>query len=367
MIDPVLLTRDLVRIDTRNPPGHEAAATTLLADTLSDAGFSVRVQSFGEGRTNLVARIGDEGPATLFTGHVDTVPLGTVDWSVDPFGGEIRDGRIYGRGTTDMKAGVAAMVAAAIAEADRIRERGALVLAFTGGEETGSEGAQYLVAEGKLGEISAIVVGEPTANRFLAGHKGALWLRCGCRGVTAHGSTPHLGDNAIYKAARSVLRLETFDFGIDDHPIMGKPTLNIGTISGGQNINSVPDRAEFTVDIRSIPGLVHESVRGEVQAKAGAETAIETIIDLPSVWSDPAGAIMAKMAAAVSSATGRPTEAASANYFTDASVFTPALGFPPTLICGPGDPDMAHKTDEYCETVRIAESVAIYRTILAGL
>jgi succinyl-diaminopimelate desuccinylase len=113
--------------------------------------------------------------------------------------------------------------------------------------------------------------------------------------------------------------------------------------------------------------MAHESVRAEVQAKAGAETAVETIIDLPAVWSDPAGTVMARMAAAVSSVTGKPAGAASANFFTDASVFTPSLGFPPTLICGPGDPDMAHKTDEYCETAKITESVAIYRAILASL
>lgn len=367
MIDAVALTQALVRIDTRNPPGGEADAASILADILSDAGFSLRVEAFGPGRINLVARIGGAGPATLFTGHLDTVPLGTVPWSVDPFGGEIRDGRLYGRGSTDMKAGVAALVAAAIAEADRIRETGALVLALTGGEETGSEGAKHLVEAGGLGAVRAIVVGEPTSNRFLAGHKGALWLRGCCSGVTAHGSTPHLGRNAIYKAARSVLKLETFYFGVEPHAVMGRPTLNVGTIAGGQNINSVPDQAEFTVDIRSIPGLAHDAVRAAVGVATGDDATFEPIVDLPAVWSDPAGAVMGEMAAAFEATTGRRAEAASANYFTDASVFTPALGGPPTLICGPGDADLAHKTDEYCETAKILESVAIYRAILAGV
>ena len=258
------------------------------------------------------------------------------------------------------------MVAAALAEADRIRETGALVLALTGGEETGSEGAKHLVEAGGLGAIRAIVVGEPTSNRFLAGHKGALWLRGCCAGVTAHGSTPHLGENAIYKAARSVLKLEGFDFGMAPHAVMGSPTLNVGTIAGGLNVNSVPDQAEFTVDIRSIPGMTHDAVRAAIARATGDDAAIEPIVDLPAVWSDPSGSVMAEMAAAFEAATGRRADSLSANYFTDASVFTPAFGGPPTLICGPGEADLAHKTDEYCETAKIIESVAIYRAILAG-
>lgn len=367
MIDAVALTRDLVCIDTRNPPGGEADAASLLAELLSDAGFAVSIEVFGPGRVNLVARLGSTGPATLLTGHIDTVPLGTVPWSVDPFGGEIIDGRLYGRGSTDMKAGVGAMVAAAVAEADRIRETGAVTLAITGGEETGSEGARHLVEAGALGPVRAIIVGEPTANRYVAGHKGALWLRCSCRGETAHGSTPHLGVNAIYKAARSVLKLEAFEFDGEPHPVMGRPTLNVGTIAGGQNINSVPDLAEFTVDIRSIPEMAHRSVIAQLLDVAGEGTAIEPIIDLPAVWSDPAGTIMERMADAYGAATGRPAAPVSANYFTDASVFTPALGGAPTLICGPGEPSLAHKTDEYCETAKIEEAVAIYRGILTAL
>ena len=361
MIDAVELTQQLVRIDTRNPPGNEAACADFLEALLIDSGFAVARHSFGEAHFSLVAKLGKAGPATMFTGHLDTVPLGTAPWTRDPFGGEIVDGRLYGRGSTDMKAGVAAMITAAAAEARWIGENGAVTLVLTGGEETGSHGALALAETDLLGEARVLVVGEPTANRFLAGHKGALWLSACCSGVTAHGSTPQLGDNAIYKAARGTLALEHYEFNVARHPVMGSPTLNVGTLHAGQNINSVPDRAEFTIDIRTVPGQRHEAVRDQVGFTLGSETVLTSIVDLPAVWSDPARPEMLRLADAYRTTTGRAAEAATANYFTDASVLTPALGHVPTVICGPGDPAMAHKTDEYCEVGHIIEAVEIYR------
>lgn len=364
MIDAVELTQRLVRIDTRNPPGNEAECADFLEALLLAADFAVTRHSFGEGRFSLVARLGGPGPATMFTGHIDTVPLGTLPWTHDPFGGEIVDGRLYGRGATDMKAGVAAMIAAVAAEAEWIDEHGAVSLVLTGGEETGSHGALALASTDLLGTARVLVVGEPTANRFLAGHKGALWLSACCSGVTAHGSTPHLGDNAIYKAARGALALEHYEFNVARHPVMGSPTLNVSTLHAGQNINSVPDRAEFTIDIRTVPGQQHEAVRDQVGFTLGGETILSSIVDLPAVWSDPGRPEMLRLADAYRAATGRAAEAATANYFTDASVLTPALGDVATLICGPGDPAMAHKTDEYCDVGNIVEAVEIYRRML---
>lgn len=358
-IDAVALTADLVRFDTRNPPGDEAACAAFLAELLHGHGFAVELQSFGERRTNVVARRG-KGPFRALTGHIDVVPLGTAPWTHDPFGAEIVDGKLYGRGACDMKAGVAAMIAASVAEPDA-----PVALYLTGGEETGSHGARALAEAGLLDAAELLVVGEPTANRFLAGHKGALWLRACCHGVTAHGSTPHLGDNAIYKAARGIAALERFGFNVPPHPVMGSPTLNVGTMQAGQNVNSVPDRAEFTVDIRTVPGMSHNRLRDELGFTLGGETELDALVDLPPVWSDPAGVAMQRMAAAYGRALGRPVAAASANYFTDASVLTPAMGGVPTLICGPGDPAMAHKTDEYCEVAAIHDAVAIYRAIIS--
>lgn len=365
MIDAVALTQRLVQFDTRNPPGGEAACAEFLAALLQDAGFRVELHGFGPGRVNLVARHGGDGPSAVFTGHLDTVPLGRAEWSFDPFGGEIDGGRLYGRGATDMKAGVAAMVVAAVAAASEQPDGPPVALVLTGGEETGSDGARALVESKVLGEARMLVVGEPTDNRLLAGHKGALWLRACAHGTAAHGSTPHLGDNAIYKSARAALRLEQFEFNIARHPVMGMPTLNVGTMAAGENVNSVPDRAEITIDIRTIPGMRHDAVLDQIGFTLGPESDLEVMVDLPPVWSDPRLPGMQRLGEVYRAVTAREPELSSASYFTDASLLTPAFGGPPTVICGPGDPAMAHKTDEYCDVAAITAAVSIYRQLMS--
>lgn len=369
MIDPIALTRDLVRIDTRNPPGNEAVCAAYLADVLGSYGFVVELSTFGEGRVNLVVSTpGGGGPSTrppvIFTGHIDTVPFGQSDWTEDPLGGEVRDGRLYGRGSTDMKAGVAAMVSAFVAEAERLRGHGGAMLVVTGGEETGCDGARALVRHGLPERAVLLVVGEPTSNRLLCGHKGALWLGCACQGRTAHGAFPQLGDNAIYKAAQAVGKLERFQFNVERHPVMDMPTLNVGTFSGGLNTNSVPDRAEFTVDIRTTPSIANETVADQISFELGGDVDMKRLVDLPAVWTDPLEAAIGRVSSIASEITGVQSATAAAHYFTDAAVFAPALHNCPTIILGPGEPDQAHKTNEYCLVEKITEAERIYRAIL---
>jgi succinyl-diaminopimelate desuccinylase len=183
-----------------------------LAGLLAGAGFAAELVPFGEGRAQLLARIGGKADRLPlgFTGHLDTVPLGAQPWSVDPFAAEIADGKLYGRGSSDMKAGVAAFVTACLALADRLAATPGVLLVITASEETGCSGAEALVAAGsRLGRVGALVVAEPTGNRPLVGHKGALWLEAETKGVTAHGSMPEKGVNAVYKAARAVAALQT--------------------------------------------------------------------------------------------------------------------------------------------------------------
>jgi succinyl-diaminopimelate desuccinylase len=361
----VALTRDLIAFRTVDPPGEERACAAFLADRLAAAGFFCTLQPLGEGRANLIARIGRGGaPPLVFTGHLDTVPLGAAPWSVDPFAGEIRDGRLYGRGSSDMKSGVAAFAAAAISRAADLAAGPEVVLAITAGEETGCDGARAIAASGALGKAALLLVGEPTANAPRIGHKGALWLKATMTGVTAHGSMPECGDNAVYKAARAIVRLSEFDFNVARHPGLGAPTLNVGTVTGGMNINSVPDRAEVGIDVRTIPGMDHAQLRDGLSGLIGENATIETRFDLPGVWTDPAAPRAARAIAAALSVTGEAFAPGGPAYFTDASVLTPALGHPPTLILGPGRPEMAHQTDEYAEVARIDQAVEIYRRIL---
>ncbi len=198
-------------------------------------------------------------------------------------------GKLYGRGASDMKSGVAAFVVAALRLAEKLKDGPGVTLVITADEECGCGGAAHLVKQGKLlGEVGALVIGEPTANYPLVGHKGALWLDVTTRGITAHGSMPERGDNAIYKAATAIGRLREFDFDAPPHALMGAPTLNVGTVHGGLNINSVPDATVIGVDIRTIPGQDHALIRSRLQRALGETVEVTPTIDVGAVYSDPA-------------------------------------------------------------------------------
>ncbi len=365
--DPIDLTRKLIAFDTINPPGRERKCCRYLADLLQDAGFRIDLYEFDAERTSLVARA-PEGNSSLpicFTGHLDTVPLGAADWRVDPFAGEIIDDKIYGRGSSDMKSGVSAMVVAALRFLKESVGSPEIALVITAGEETGSQGAGHLVdLENVLGKAGALVVAEPTANYPMVGHKGALWMEVRTTGVSAHGSMPERGVNAIYKAVRIVDLLKQFDFKAAPHPVLGIPTLNVGTISGGTNINSVPDLASIGVDIRTVPGLSNRLVLDRLTSLLGKEADIRTVVDLDSVATDPADPWIQRVWDITAPYLDERLAAKGVAYFTDASVLAPAFGNPPTVILGPGEPAMAHKTDEFCYLAKIEEAVEIYLKIM---
>ncbi len=323
------LTQELLRFNTINPTHPERACAEYLARLLESGGFAVEFDEFAPDRTSLVAKV--EGtsadPSLAFTGHIDTVPLGGAPWSRDPFSGDVLNGRLYGRGSSDMKSGVAAFVIAALDLAKLARSHSGLVLLILAGE---------------------------------VGHKGALWLRGRTAGVTAHGSMPEKGVNAIYAAARAVSALQQFRFDVAPDPLLGKPTLNVGTISGGLNINSVPDRAEIGIDIRTIPGQEHAALRRRLQAALGEEVALEPFVDVPAVLTPTENGWVEDVFEIMTGVLGSRPEVEAAPYFTDASALTPAYGGIPTIVLGPGEMAMAHQTDEYCELDRIGQAVEAY-------
>jgi succinyl-diaminopimelate desuccinylase len=362
--DAVALTRELVRLDTVNPRSPERPCAEHLGRLLEAGGFGVARHEFAPGRTSLVARRGGgRRPPLCFAGHVDTVPLGAAPWSHDPFGGEVAGGRLYGRGSSDMKSGVAAFVCAAL-EAARADPAADLLLVVVAGEETGCEGSAHLArTAGALGTAGALVVAEPTGNLPLVGHKGALWLRARTRGVTAHGSMPERGVNAIYEAARAVARLEAFRFQVPADPLLGRPTLNVGTIQGGLNVNSVPDLAEVGIDVRTVPAQRHDEVRAELARLMGEKVELSALVDVPAVRTDPGHPWVEQVFEIAAAALGERPAPGAAPYFTDASVLTPALGQVPTVILGPGELALAHQTDEYCLVSRVEQAVALYREL----
>ena len=365
--DAVQLTRKLLSFNTINPPGAEQACAEYLGTLLERAGFRVDYAAFAPTRTSVVARIGRDmdRPPIGFTGHMDTVPLGGAQWKQDAFGASLEGGRLYGRGSSDMKSGVAAFVVAALAQAERLRDSPGVTLVLTADEECGCGGAAHLVRDTNLlGRVGALLVGEPTANYPLVGHKGALWLEARTTGITAHGSMPERGDNAVYKAARAVDVLRQFDFAVEPHPLMGAPTLNVGTLHGGLNINSVPDRATIGIDIRTIPGQDHAGVRNKLQRALGEAVELVPIVDVEAIYSRPESAWMQQVFAAAERRIGERPRARSATYFTDAAVLNAVYRDVPICVLGPGEPQLAHQTDEYCLVDRVEQSVDMYAELL---
>ena len=360
------LTKQIVRMNTINPPGREEQCARHLGALLEDCGFRTRFHELSPGRASLVATIGgraDKAPM-CFTGHIDTVPLGAAKWKMDPFAAETDAGKLYGRGTSDMKSGVAAFVAASMNLAAKLDNSPGLELVITAGEETGCEGAFHLAHEtGALGRAGAVVVAEPSSNYPFVGHRGAFWLNARTRGVTAHGSMPEKGINAVYKAARALAILENFRFDTPAHPLMGHATLNVGTIHGGLNINSVPDAAVIGIDIRTVPNINHAHLKAELMRQLGADVELEILLDLESVFTDPAHPWIQEVFEVMTPFLGESPQPRTATYFTDAAALNAAYDLPPTVILGPGEAQMAHQTDEYCVVERVTQAVAAYEEI----
>jgi succinyl-diaminopimelate desuccinylase len=364
--DAVSLTQALVRMNTINPPGREEPCARYLGGLLESVGFAARYHSYGEGRVSVIATIGgntSKAPLCL-TGHIDTVPLGAAPWRMDPFAGDTDAGNLYGRGTSDMKCGVAAFTIAALGMAKRLSGTAGLTLVITAGEETGCEGAFHLYRDGVLGNAGAVVVAEPTSNYPFVGHKGALWLKARTNGVTAHGSMPDKGINAVYKAAHALTKLEAFRFPNPPHGLMGQATLNVGTFHGGLNINSVPDRAEIGIDIRTVPTVNHKELIRLLARQLGPEVELEPLMDLEAVYTEPQDPWMQSVFEVMGPILGEKPVPRVATYFTDAAALNQAYNNPPTVILGPGEPQMAHQTDEYCVVERVRSAVAAYQEII---
>ena len=368
------LSRELLQFNTINPPGMERDCARHLGGLLEAAGFEVKYHEFADSRTSVVATIGgrQEKPPICFTGHIDIVPLGMAAWSKDPFAGETDGDRLYGRGSTDMKSGIAAFVVAAIKLAPFLKNAPGITLVLTASEEVGCEGAKYLAEQKLLARAGAIVVAEPTANYPYLGHKGLMWVEIETRGKTAHGSMPEQGDNAILKMNKVIGKLEHFDWqhqcGVDCHPVMGKPTMNIATIHGGLNTNSVPDLAKLTVDVRTVPGIDHVHLCHSIQTLIGDLGSVRKIVDTPPLYSEPDEWIESVYNVATPFIDSKPSPK-TIMFSTDGAdlkrgYMKSAGGAVPTVILGPGQPEMAHQTDEWCSVKRIDESVEIFEKIM---
>lgn len=351
------LAQQLVRLDTAG--AREEQAIAVVSGILGDAGFELTPVPWRPGRPNLVARWRGGGPVTL-AAHLDTVPFDAATWTVDPLGGEVVDGRLYGRGSSDMKAGAAAMVRAAM---DAVADDAApFTMVFTSAEETGCWGARAVAASGLLDPSPVLIVGEATGNDVFFGHKGATWLELAVSGRSAHGSRPELGDSAVQRLVNAIVAVRELPAAAP-HPVLGALTTNVGTIEGGQQTNLVPDRATLTIDVRTVPGRDAAAIASLLASTSGGE--VREILDVPSVWTDPGSATSRRITAVASRITGRQSPAAAVAYFTDGAVLADPAA-PAVYIIGPGDLDQPHTSDEWCAVDRIDQATEIYRALLPG-
>ncbi|MGB7572239.1 MAG: M20 family metallopeptidase [Thermodesulfobacteriota bacterium] len=371
------LTTRLVQIPTENPPGNEKAAAQFLKPLLSKMGFKTKTVLSPKGRWNIVAerRWGKGGRTLIFNGHLDVVPAGNPSqWKYPPFRGTLSKGRIYGRGASDMKSGIASFIhALSTIERSKMRlHQGAVVLHLVSDEEShGRQGMGFLTQKERI-RGDAALVGEPTDLQPVITQKGALWLRISTLGKSAHGSRPHLGVNAVEKMMKLMERLNSIPLETE-HPMLGKPTLNVGTIQGGTKINIVPDRCEIEVDRRMLPG----EKKGEVIEKM--KETLDSLLSRDPFFQyrmeeidfaepsevNPEEEIVKIAVDAIQDVMGKKPSLRAFSGFTDSRFYINQCHIP-TLIFGPGEVDQSHTTDESVEVEALVKAARIYGLILAN-
>ena len=272
-MDAIDLLRRLVRIPSPNPPGDTRRLADFVADEMRAIGC--RVQQLAPAAKpealNTVASLGEGEPRILLHAHIDTVPIAADEarnWHVDPYAAVVKDGALYGKGSVDDKAPLAAMMLAMRQMAQRDL-RGSLVLVAAAEEEVGGQlGTKWLAEAGHLPACDFIIVGEQTANRVATAHKGVLRATVHVRGKSVHATNPDRGINAIVAMGELIGALQGYhrELAARSHPMVGSPTCNIGVISGGSTANAVPDSCAIQLDRRMIPREDPAQVRAELQA-----------------------------------------------------------------------------------------------------
>lgn len=354
--DAIALLRQLVEVDSRNPslvpgaPGEGEVARTLAA-TLTAWGFRTSLVEAAPGRPNVVARIGRPGgKVLLFNGHLDVV--GVDGMLHAPFKADEREGRIYGRGSCDMKGGVAAMCAAAVRAAGEGVD-GEIVISAVVDEEYESLGTRALVASGIRAD--AAIVTEPTRLAINPAHRGFVWVELDFRGRAAHGSRYDLGVDAIRHAGLVIASLDQLQRDTLDHrthPLLGHASLHLSTIEGGSGWSTYPDRCTLRIERRTMPGETTEQVLHEFAAACERVASIDDRLDvqlrhvLTQGPSDVAGdAPIVRALEAAMRAEGETVLHEGMSAWTDAALLNDA-GIP--AICyGPGDIMLAHADEEW--------------------
>jgi succinyl-diaminopimelate desuccinylase len=377
----VALTSSLVRMRTVNTGGLvEAPAVEVIAGLMRTFGWQVTVTDVAPGRSSVVGVIqgAGPGPTLMFEGHVDVVTEGDpADWSFDPYSGEVVDGRVLGRGSADMKAGVAAMVTAARA-VERSGFAGRIVVGVLADEEGMMLGAKRFAADLRAGSIpgvdriDGVIVCEPEGGEVCPTAKGALRIKIGFQGVMAHGAMPKMGRNPLPAIGSLLIAVAEIERGyqaqVGRHPSLGEFSLTPTVLSAGafEQINVIPATAALALDARTLPGVEHPElvalltdVAQRLAADHDLQSEVTVIDDRPPVDTPVESPVVVAMLAGHVAATGRPALLGGVPGTTDGTILTRDAGLD-TVVYGPGGKWIAHQVDEFVEVEDIITCTRAY-------
>lgn len=359
------LLRDLIRIPSENPPGQELAKAEHLKGFFERNGVSARLEPVAPERPNVIVELGSrQSPLLVLNGHTDTVPAGE-GWTVDPFGAEVRDGRVYGRGACDMLAGVAAMSAAALAvKRSGIELAGRLAIHAVVDEEVDAIGSQQVA---KTVEADWVIVTESSAGCVEVFTKGQLNVEIVFRGKAAHSSMPQRGRNAIHDAAAFVMLVERENEIVAENPYpeVGPATYTVAIAQGGTNGSIVPAECKLTLDRRLLPTETLADAEADVQRlldrlageRPGLDASIKPTLRFPPLPPSEEGRVAAAIQAARKDLYGAETPLSGATGVTDASWYG-ARGMD-AVVYGPGSCPTAHQPDEFVAIDELHEATRV--------
>jgi succinyl-diaminopimelate desuccinylase len=367
------LLRKLIQAESTAQKG-ELAAAEIVSDELGRSRIDCQIDSWGSNRANFIARIksGGRKSGLLFVCHLDVVAAGKRGWKYPPFTGVESDGRIYGRGSADMKGGIAAVVTAVREIVDSgVELKGDIIFAALGGEETDSCGAKRFVNSfsKELQKLAGVIVPEPTDFEVVTAHRGILWLEVKTEGRAAHSSTPELGVNAIALMKMLLDELDNYKIRFEPHKLLGGCAISVNTIAGGREINVVPDKCGIGIDIRTLPGQQFERIISDFekifaelkQKNPQFEASVSVMREVGALETDSSCDFVKDFCSAVGA-----SETRAVGFTTDGPHFA-SLGAP-VIIFGPGKPQLAHKPDEYIDIADLEKAVEYYKkTILKFL
>lgn len=357
--EALLLLKTIIEYKTVNPPGDEKPLAAFIADYLKDTVDNIFIDDIDNNRSNVIAVIKGSGnkKSLVLNGHIDTVPYGDLKaWHYPPGEATIEGSRLYGRGASDMKSGLTALLYAfKLFSCYNKKPEGDIIFIATADEESYGLGAQQVLKGGFLKNAGAIIIGEPTNNSIALASKGAIWVKFEVFGRSSHGAYPQEGINAIEISYELVASLRKLLCGFS-HKHLTVPTCTITGINGGIKANIVPDHCEITVDIRTVPAVDHGhlffcigNIIEEMKEKYNGLEVITKILNnrvaAETSEQDPTVQMLADI---VEEVTDSIPQYSGTGYFSDASIFQMEKNIP-TILFGPGLASNAHKADEYVD------------------